>query len=205
MKVRQILLFGLILVACVQARSQEAPEVVRQNCVSCHGVDGIATQPAMPHLDGQLEKYLLDAMIKLQKGSLPTAVQNHIPKNLANGDIEVIAHHYAASKVSRPAQQVDPEKVAKGETVYRNRCADCHPDNGRDADKDAPLMAAQNVDYMISQIKLFVAGKRKYGFLQDDAFKDLSMDELESVAYFFASQEQYAANTAKAGKKKQRR
>jgi len=204
MKVRQILLFCLIQLACVQARSQEVPEVVRQNCVSCHGADGIATQPAMPHLDGQLEQYLVDTMTKFQKGSLPTEVPNHIAKNLAKGDIQVIAHHYATSKASRPPQQVDPDKVAKGETVHRNRCADCHLDNGRDADKDAPLMAAQNLDYMISQIKLFVGGKRKFGFLQDDAFKGLSMDELESVAHFFASQEQYATSSSKGGKKKRR-
>jgi cytochrome c553 len=206
MKTPYLILLSLSLLVDVPAWGQDVPPVVQQHCVRCHGVDGLATQPAMPHLDGQLEQYLVEAMTKFQKGRLPTEVPNHIPNALIASDLETIARHYAANKAQRPAQQVDPDKVARGETVFRSRCADCHMDNGREADKDAPLMAAQNLDYMIKQIKLFVSGKRKFGFLQDDAFKGLSIDELETVAHFLASQEQIAPEVPKAGgKKKQRR
>jgi cytochrome c553 len=196
----------LTLFFAAQVVAQEAPATVQQDCARCHGLDGIATKPAMPHLNGQLDNYLIASMKKMQKGRLPTDVQHHVPVTLAENELVAIAQYYQAIKVTRPNQETDPDKVARGEVVFRNRCNDCHGDNGREADKDAPLMAAQNLQHMIKQIALFVSGKRKFGFLQDDAFKGLSQEELESVAHFFASQDQIAppAPTVGSGKKKRR-
>lgn len=201
MKTCQLMIL-LMLFASPLARGQNVPEVISAQCAACHGEDGVSSQPGLPQLNGQLEGYLIDSMVKFQKGTRPTEVANHIPKTLDRASIELVARHYAASKAVRPKQEVDPDKVARGETVFRNRCADCHMDNGREADKEAPLMAGQNLSYMVSQSKLFVSGKRKFGFLQDDAFKGLSDDELEAAAAFFASQEQFAPKAT--GKKKRR-
>lgn len=195
------LLILLLIFAAPLARGQTVPEVIPAQCAGCHGEDGISSQPGLPQLNGQLESYLIDSMVKFQKGTRPTEVPNHIPKTVDRASIELVAKHYAASKAVRPKQETDPDKVARGEIVFRNRCADCHMDNGRDADKDSPLMAGQDLAYMISQSRLFVSGKRKFGFLQDEAFKGLSDEELDAAAVFFASQEQFAP---KGGKKKRR-
>lgn len=196
----------LTLFGGAQVMAQEAPLVVQQDCARCHGLDGIATKPAMPHLNGQLESYLIASMNKMQKGRLPTEVANHVPASLTESELAAVARYYQAVKATRPTQETDPDKVARGEVVFRNRCNDCHGDNGREADKDAPLMAAQNLQHQLHQIDLFVSGKRKFGFLQDDAFKGLSREELESVAHFFASQDQIApaAQAVSGGKKKRR-
>lgn len=196
----------LMFFVAAQVMAQEAPAIVQQDCARCHGLDGIATKPAMPHLNGQLDNYLIASMKKMQKGRLLTEVPNHVPTALAENELAAIAQYYQAIKATRPAQETDPDKVARGEVVFRNRCNDCHGDNGREADKDAPLMAAQNLQHMVRQIALFVSGKRKFGFLQDDAFKGLSQEELESVAHFFASQDQIAppAPAVGSGKKKRR-
>lgn len=188
------------------ALAQEPPPVVQQDCARCHGLDGIAAKPAMPHLNGQLDNYLLSLMQRMQKGRLPTEVQNHVPVALSESELAAIAHYYQSVKATRPVQETDPEKVARGEVVFRNRCNDCHADNGREADKDAPLMAAQNLPHMIHQIRLFVGGKRKFGFLQDDAFKGVSLEDLDAVAHFFAAQDQIAplAPAVGSGKKKRR-
>ncbi|WP_265947161.1 c-type cytochrome [Dechloromonas sp. A34] len=203
MKFRQILI-SLLCLAGAPALAADAAALVEQHCSRCHGSDGLATGPGLPHLNGQLEAYLADAIGKLQKGRLPTTVATHIPAELSSSDLAVIAGHYAGIRAIRPKQEVDPAKQARGEEVYRNRCAECHPDNGREADKDAPLMAAQSLDYMLAQTRLFVSGKRKFGFLQDEAFKGLSSDDLDAAAHFFASQEQYA-EAKPVIKKKQRR
>ncbi|MGE5472218.1 MAG: c-type cytochrome [Bacteroidota bacterium] len=171
------MIYSLIFVAA-QAWAQDAPEAVVQYCARCHGTDGIATQPGMPHLNGQQDTYLIDVSTRFQRGKLITTVTDHVPKALDADQIDLIARHYAGSKAVRPRQETDPQKVAQGETVYRNRCADCHIDNGRDADKDAPFVGAQNLDYLLNQTRLFVTGKRRFGYLQDEAFKGLSDDEL---------------------------
>lgn len=60
---------------------------------------------------------------------------------------------------------------------------------------------------MLKQIRLFVGGKRKFGFFQDDAFKGQSLEDLDAVAHFFASQDPVATQVPvnNSGKKKQRR
>lgn len=197
-------LFLSMTFAAAPAAAADGAALAEQHCARCHGSDGLATGPGLPHLNGQLASYLTDAIGKLQKGRLPTAVPQHVPAGLETADIAALAEHYAGVRAARPAQEVDPAKLAKGEAIYRDRCADCHIDNGREADKDAPLMAGQKLDYLLTQSGLFLDGKRKFGFLQDDAFKGLSRDDVEAVAHFFASQEQYVATKAGA-KKKQRR
>jgi cytochrome c553 len=192
-----------VILFATQAWGQDATDGVPQHCIACHGIDGIGTQPGMPHLNGQQDTYLIDVITRFQRGRLLTEVPDHVPKTLDADQIDQIARHYAAIKAVRPKQETDPEQVARGEIIYRKRCADCHLDNGRDADKDAPFMAAQNLAYLISQTTLFVSGKRRFGFLQDEAFKGLSDDELRSALHFFASQEQYPPSTS-GGKKKRR-
>jgi cytochrome subunit of sulfide dehydrogenase len=193
---------GALLIMASSAWSADGGQLVQQKCANCHGEDGIGLASGTPHLNGQLETYLVDMMQKLQSGRLPTVVENHIPAEFAASELQAVAAVYTASKAVRPKQEVDPAKLAKGEEIYLKRCTDCHIDNGRDADKDAPLMAAQNLQYLLAQTELFVSGKRKFGFLQDDAFRGLSRDELESVAHFFASQEQVVAKVT--GRRKRR-
>lgn len=196
------ILIPLIFLASAPVIAADGAALAERHCARCHGSDGLATGPGLPHLNGQIETYLIDAGVKLQKGRLPTGVAAHVPADLSRDDIAGIAGHYANQRASRPKQEIDPAKLARGEEVYHNRCADCHPDNGREAENDVPLMAAQSLDYLLAQTRLFLDGTRKYGYRQDKAFKGLSTDDLEAAAHFFASQEQYVV--AKTGKKKRR-
>lgn len=204
MNSRQFLL-GFLVFTALSANAADAPGVVQQQCARCHGPEGVASNAGTPHLNGQDEDYLGETLIKLQKGKQATQVAEHIPAALSAAQLGEIAAHYAKIRASRPQQETDPAKVALGESIYAKRCFDCHPDNGRDLANSAPLMAAQNLEYLIAQSKLYVSGKRKYAYLQDEAFKGLSERELEAVAHFFASQEQYVKAAGGVGKKKQRR
>lgn len=181
------IVLGLLASGAVLAAPAE--ELV-QPCTACHGTNGVATQPATPHLDGQISGYLEQEISALAGGERKSAVDGHIPKSWSRSDISAAARFFATSKVVRPKQNVDPAKVASGMAIYKQRCADCHVDSGRGSDKDAPLMAAQNADYLRAQTQLFVAGKRRFPFMMDDAYKGLDAEQLEAVTQYFASQEQ---------------
>ena len=171
--------------------SAATPEELTQVCVQCHGADGVSSVAKTPHLNGQSVDYLEETISALAKGDRLSGIDNHVPKAWSRKDIAAIAKYYANSKGVRAVQTTNPEKVAAGRQIYLKRCADCHPDNGRQSEHDAPLMAAQNLDYLIEQAQAFVTGKRKFVFMMDDAFRGLKTTELESVSHFFASQDQY--------------
>lgn len=192
------LLYSLsVIVQVVQAQDIDA---LLKPCIECHGTNGIATKPATPHLDGQRAVYLIESLRAFNDGTRKTAVPQH--KGVAKDAAKAIANHYENQKATRPKSAVDASLLARGEELYLGRCADCHPENGREAEKDAPLMAAQNVDYLGAQAFAFKKGERRFATMMDDAFRGLNEADLTSVAHFFASQSQVAP---KAEKKKRRK
>lgn len=197
---RNILLAALLL-APLGAIAAEPAEIIQASCTRCHGSDGIATAAATPHLNGQLAAYLAETMQKFQSGRRQSAVADHIPATLTAGEITALARHYADSTATRPKQATDPAKVQRGSALYFNRCVDCHAESGRVGDEDAPIMNAQELTHLTVQIKAFTEGKRKFVSLMRDSYRDLSADDLEAIAHYLASTDQYA----NPGKKKKRR
>ena len=165
-------------------------ETLIKPCAQCHGESGVSVVPKTPHLNGQLSFYLQQEIGGLADKSRKTNVADHVPTTWTGAQIAAVSKFYAASKAVRPAQPTDAQLVTQGEAVYQKRCADCHPNNGVDSDHDAPLMAGQEVNYLMEQTRAFVSGKRKFVFMMDDAFRGATPAELDSVAHFFASQAQ---------------
>ena len=160
------------------------------NCIECHGSDGIGTEPDIPHLNGMPDHLLTTMMEAFRDGKRPPKVRLH--REIPAGDVAPIAKHYALQKAVRPKSPTKPELVARGESLYLKRCADCHLDNGRDSDKEAPLTAAQSLAYLVAQTLAYKNGERKFPYLMDGAYRDLSNEDLTAIAHFFAAQEQVA-------------
>ncbi|CAB1367464.1 c-type cytochrome [Denitratisoma oestradiolicum] len=199
--------FSLIMIcalglATAHADSSE-PDVLVKPCIECHGTAGVAVARGTPHLNGQLAPYLVEAMIQFRRHRRPSSVPEHIPTAYTDGQLATIAQYFSSAKAVRPKPEgIDGQRIEAGAAIHAKRCMECHPDNGRESDKDAPLMAAQDLDYLLAQTEAFRAGKRKFAFLMDEAYRDLAQDELASVAYFFASQDQLAPVTGKKRRKK---
>jgi cytochrome c553 len=178
------------------AWTQEKPAAAPiETCIDCHGANGIALDPATPHLNGQPAALLTNMMDSFRRGARPPKVRIH--REIPAADVGPLASHYAQQKAQRPKSATRPELVVRGETLYLNRCGDCHIENGRDTDKEAPLLAAQELNYLIAQMKAFKAGERKFPFLMDGAYRDLGDEDLTAIAHFFAAQDQVAPQTGR--------
>ena len=185
------LLTSALLVSSTAAFAQGAIEaLVADKCSECHGRNGISAKSGVPHVDGQPEDILANMISSFREGKRPTQVQAH--REVTTIEIAALAKHYSLQKVQRPMAETKAELIGRGEVLYLKRCSQCHLDNGRDSDKGAPHMAAQNPDYLFSQMKAFRSGERKFPFLMDEAYKNLSEDDFAAIAVFFAAQEQVA-------------
>lgn len=177
-------------------------EELLKPCVSCHGMEGVGSTPKTPFLNWQLPAYLKEVMENMQAGAHPTAVPKHIPAAMTKDQIKSIAEHYGANRAPREKQLFDEAKAAAGEKVYEKRCADCHPDNGRETnDRGSPILANQPAEYLLAQERLYMSGKRKFSSKSDTAHAGMTEADLESISHFFASQDIQAP----AQKKKKRR
>ena len=191
MSMRTSFLLCCALVSHAAVAAPPSVDVLTKPCAECHGLDGVSTVAKTPHLNGQLVTYLEEDIAALAKGGRTSAIPNHVPSTWIGPQIAAVAKFYAVSKTPRPLQATDPQMVAKGQAIYEKHCAECHPDNGRQSDHDAPLMAGQNLEYMMEQTRLFVSGKRKFAFMMGDAFRGLSPADLDAVVHYFASQDQF--------------
>jgi cytochrome c553 len=180
------ILFGS---ATTGAQQKSNADLIR-NCSECHGSDGIGNEPDFPHINGQPEALLITMMDAFRQGKRAPKVRIH--REIPAEDVAPLAKHYAQQKLVRPKAATNPELVARGETLYLNRCADCHLDNGRESDKEAPLTAAQSLTYLIAQTLAYKKGERKFPHLMDESYRGLSDEELTSIAHFFAAQEPVA-------------
>ncbi len=160
------------------------------NCIECHGTDGLGNEPDFPHLNGMPEHLLKNMLDAFRAGKRPPKVRIH--REIPADDVALIAKHYAQQKAVRPKSATQPELVARGESLYQQRCADCHLDNGRDSDKEAPLTAGQSLPYLVAQTLAYKNGERKFPYLMDGAYRNLSDEDLTAIAHFFAAQDQIA-------------
>ncbi len=73
------------------------PSAAPAVCVSCHGVDGIATAPDVPHLAGEVNIYLDTQLKAFRSGKRKHDVMTPIAAELSNQQIREYANWYANS------------------------------------------------------------------------------------------------------------
>jgi sulfide dehydrogenase cytochrome subunit len=179
--------------------AQSAETYLTANCSECHGINGVGTEPDIPHLNGQLESLLATMLndFRNDKRSPKVRIHREIPADRVNP----LAKHYSQQVAVRPKSATNPELVARGEAIYQKRCAECHIDAGRESDKEAPLLAGQSLTYLIAQSMAYKRGERKYPYLMDDAYRDISEADLVAIAHYFATEDQVASQR---GRKRRR-
>ena len=181
------LIVGLVLMLpAVASADAKAGAKKAQLCLLCHKVANTTTPASiMPMLEAQPARYLyLQTKAFKEKRRAEPSMQTNAA-NLSDRDMRDIADYLAAQKPIRAAHPVDPAKAAAGkETAEALECGSCHLPTYHGKD-DVPRLAGQTAGYVIAQLELFGAGKRKHG----TADITLSPPQMESLAHFFAALE----------------
>lgn len=159
------------------------------SCAACHGADGTGVMPGAPALGGQNEPYLLEELRTLQGMQGHSAIMRGATSDLSDDDLQQLARYFASLPYVRHPQNVEPERVARGGKVFERVCALCHFSGGRGAIyENVPLLAGQNLDYMLNELDHIVQGRRHVEATKFGMLGRVSRDELEDALHFFASQ-----------------
>ena len=75
---------------------------------------------------------------------------------------------------------------AAGKKVASGMCAVCHGVDGIAKNPDAPHLAAENVEYLMRQLKAFKSGERKHEQMSIIA-QGLSDEQMANVAAWYSS------------------
>ncbi len=85
-----------VLPAAALAADVKAGQIRSAACAVCHGPQGLSMQPAVPHLAGQPEIYLIEQLKAYRSGKRANEVMSVIAKPLTDTEIENLAAWYAS-------------------------------------------------------------------------------------------------------------
>jgi sulfide dehydrogenase cytochrome subunit len=185
-----------VLAACAAVGASAAfaapasPEMLANACAGCHGTLGASAGPSMPNLAGQSKKAFIDSMKGFKSGERPATIMGRLAKGYSDAEIVAMADYFAKQKPRSYPQTVDAKKAERGGMLQEKHCNRCHLDDGQDFKDDAPIMAGQWLKYMQLQMNEYASGKRKMSEKMADKVKQLSNDDMDAIAHFYASQKQ---------------
>ena len=163
--------------------------IAERDCNGCHRLDGRGAAPAIPHLAGQRERYLLAAAKAYKEGKRVHAALRNIAENMSEADTRNVAAYYAslppvASTPGKDDQLVLPYERGK---ALAAPCAKCHGEDGNSKIPGTPGLAGQQPHYFVVAVQEYLNRERKKSPMHA-MLPGLSKQDMESVALYFASQ-----------------
>lgn len=159
-------------------------------CAGCHGEAGVPVDTMTPVIWGQKRSYLLNQLRDFKSGRRKNEIMAGIVESLSWSDMQALAAHYAqqpwpAIKHDAPAGDALTSAHA---TLDGLNCYQCHQTN-YEGDTTRPRLAGQQADYLEKTMKDFRANDRANYPGMTALMRDLSDEEIKSVAAYLASHE----------------
>lgn len=174
-----------------------------ENCVACHGQDGISNDPDTPTIAGASDFFIESQLFLFQDGERPCVADlfakvdgapaaDHcaVVADWSEATIEEVAAHYAEQPFQSADQSWDAARAAAGEAIHEANCARCHADAGSDPADDAGILAGQWKPYLVRTMKDYRAGQRYQPATMEREMTQLSDDDIQALAAFYASRGQ---------------
>jgi len=191
------------LFTAVSAFAADGATILDQQCVACHGKNGISSESMIPIIAGYSQKYIVDSIGLFKKKTrfcaevtIPSGPKKgtksdmcKVVTNLSDEDVEAVARHLSGLKFVRAKQPFDAAKAQKGTAVYKLRCEKCHEDNGASPSEDNGILAGQWMPYLREQLNGFRAGKRPIDDKMKQRLDRVNKEEEDALLHFFASQQ----------------
>ncbi|HET9620523.1 MAG TPA: c-type cytochrome [Kofleriaceae bacterium] len=159
-------------------------------CAACHGGNGRIETALSPVLAGQPSLYVITQLYLFREGRRGNEAMTAVAKTLSDDDLRGFADLIAQLPpvpAPPPATPADPGRMARGQALAeQHKCLACH---GADlgGGEQVPRIAGQHEDYVQASLRGFRAGTRPgYTQAMTEAVSQLSVDELDTLAYFVA-------------------
>jgi cytochrome c553 len=192
--VSQVVWTPQLLQILAEAKPERGRAKVQEVCAACHGEQGISASAEFPNLAGQSGTAIYKQLNDYHTGSRRNQFMTEVAQALDEGVIADVAAYYAGQPMRNPKSSTladAPEAVIHLVEIgdpARNipPCAACHR-QGAGGPIDAPVLAEQRQEYLISQLKMFASGERRndvYGRMRLIASK-LTDNEVNGLAAYY--------------------
>ncbi len=180
-----------LLAAAIGVAAQPLPDKLQPRvaaCSACHGADGHAAQPEVPHLAAQPRVFIENRLVMMREGLSVVPAMKGLLDGLEDADLTALARHYATMppRAERPAR--DTARAARGAALsQRALCGSCHLPDYR-GQEQIPRLAGQREDYLLKSMRDFAAGRTAgRDTLMSNALLGLSDADLGDLAHYLST------------------
>ena len=158
----------------------QAGRKLAMQCRTCHGIEGHAKMPIVPHIGGENPAYIEHQLTAFRDGQRVHEMMSVVAKGLSDQAIADLAAWYSAQEpVATLGPGQDPANAPEA-------CIACHGADGLARIGDAPNLAGETVMYIDTQLKAFRTGKRVHDVMSPIA-AGMTNDEIRAVAEWYSS------------------
>lgn len=183
---KHLIVGAALLAAFVTGAVQAQAPVQAQDCVACHGADGISSSPAWPNLAGQHETYLAQQLKAMRSGERSNPLMTAFVQNLSDEDIRILASWYSTQQPAVAANG-DAALVERGRQLA-GACSACHGYAGKPVADEWPILAGQHAAYLQTQLQAYKRGERIHPLMQA-AVAQLPEKEFAALAAYYSQLE----------------
>lgn len=178
-----------------------AGDAALQDCMQCHGENGVSAHDDVPTIAGASAYYLEESMLAYKddaRACPPTAYRSgdlsrakrsmcEIAKSFSADQIRSQARFFASKPFVAAKQKFDAQLAATGSRLHLQQCERCHSDGGRAADDDAGILAGQWIGAQRFAIQDMLDGTRPTSKKMLEKLQALSKSEIDALLHFYAS------------------
>lgn len=163
------------------AGNAAAGEPLSAECGSCHGANGVSSDPSIPTLAGQDPLYLVSAIKAYQDDTRHQEDMHTTLKKSSYSDIQHIAAFYSV-QTSRPAEE---KNISMKELA--DKCEHCHAPGMENPMMIFPKIRGQNRDYLIKALHAYKDNDRGSSPMHKMSLP-YSEAVIESIATWYSNQ-----------------
>lgn len=142
------------------AADREAGRKKADVCVACHGAGGISNNPAVPSIAAQPRQFITTQLVMFREGNRKDPLMSPVAARLGNADINDIAEYLSSLPLAPSSRVADEARRAAGKRLTEQyNCVQCHAPDLR-GQQHIPRLAGQQRDYLLTQLRGFIAGTR---------------------------------------------
>ena len=174
-----------------------------QECLDCHGKNGISQKSDVPTIAGFSAIFIEETFAayhydmrdavksKYRYGDVSREATDmkKIAEKLTEEQIMESAKFFSALTFVPAKQEFNSKLVMVGKKLHEDSCEKCHSNGGASPEEDAAILAGQWTEYLRGAVKHIVSESRDVDFNMYSKVEKLSDNEWDALLSYYASQQ----------------
>jgi cytochrome c553 len=179
---------------------EEGKTLAAGACGDCHSLDGISSDPTLPHLASQHVIYLYNELNAYKDGSRDDEAMSKAVQFLSEDAMLEVSAYYAslvppspaAAPITSDGAQSEPDPAANDPVLLGEAaaaaCAGCHGAGGNSQIPGMPNLTAQAPEYFVATMHAYQSGGRP-GNMMTGLVVSMDEETIQNLALYYALQE----------------